>query len=271
MLKGYGNLVTNADGSFIAACENGKKIEISLEGLNARACKVESKSKNDIFFSEGIDGIFQEKYFFSAPLARIINSKLIMEKGLEINSEMLTLSSQGVGSFDKMGNITLEGPGTTINYLGSEMQAEKLIVEDENIFLYGDSFFENDFVSFSSKGPIYYWNYEENDVLSAKSLDSLTYFMNDKKPLSVKGKDFFMYLYGSYESLIRVSNFSLTLDNYLFFSEKVSIKKLEDSLHIRSIEGEMEIKNDKNSIYTKELILFNDSSWKAISGVRIVF
>jgi len=271
LIKGYGSVVADSDGSFFAVCENNKKIEVSFGDLNAKACKIESKNKNNIFFSEGIDGLFQERYFFSAPLARATNSNLVMEKGLSVSSDTLNFSTKGIASFDKTGVITLEGPDTKISYSGIRMHAQKLIIENENIFLYGDSFFENDLFSFSSEGPVYYWNYEEKDVLSAKNFDSFEYFFNEKEVLNIHGKDFLMYFYEADQSLLRVAEFSLTFNDYSFFSENVSIQKFEDFLHIRSMEGEVEIKNEKNSIYAKEIILFDDFSWKAINGVRVVF
>jgi len=271
LLKGYGSVVASPDGSFFVVCENDKKIEVSFGDLDAKACKIESKSNNNIFFPEGIEGLFQEKYFFSAPLAKATGSDLIMKEGLSVSSDALSFSTKGIASFDKKGLIVLEGPDTKINYSGSQMHTQKLVIENENIFLYGDSFFENDLFSFSSEGPIYYWTYEEKDVLSAKNFDSFEYSFNEKEVLDIKGKDFLMYFYKNDQLLLRVAEFSLVFNDYSFFSENVSVQKFEDFLHIRSIQGEMEIKNEKNSIYAKEIILFDDFSWKATNGVRVVF
>ncbi len=260
----------NPDGSFLVVCKAEKKIEVSFESFNGEVCRIESKNKDEILFSEGIDGIFQEKYSFSSPSARIFNSDLIMEKGLSVNSETFSFSSNSFGFFDKSGKITLNGEGTKVAYLESEIHTEKVVVEDGNFFLYGDSYYEDDVISFFSKGPIYFWDYKESDVLSAKNIESLKYFLEDKKVLNVDGSDFLIYFYED-EFSMRVSDFSLALDNYSLFSKKISIQRNDKSLKLHSIEGEIEIKNRENSIYTKDLILFDDLSWKAVNGVRVVF
>lgn len=269
LIKGYGNVSMAADGSFVASCENNSQIQIIRNDFEAQSCYVSSDGKGFFAFSEGLNGTYKDEYFFSAPEGSFLKSRMVMEKGVDVNASFFNFHSYGKAVFDKSGKITLEGPFEQASYLDYALNAEKIIIEDSNVFLYGSPSLKGDFFSFQSKAPLYHWNYESNDIVSSSDLEYFKYVFKDDV-LDIQGDDFFMYI-DDKNSFLRISGFTLYFKDLMVSSKNASVKIFENFFNISAIEGDLLIKSDDFSSYAKNIYVFSDLSWKADGGVRVVF
>lgn len=270
LIKGYGDVSINSDGSFVALCKNDKQIEVVGNNFKAQSCYFSSDGKGFFDFSKGLNGAYKDEYFFSAPQGKISNSNIVMDRGVDIRASFFNFQSYGQAVFDDFGKITLKGPFEEANYLNYALSAEKIIIENSNVFLYGSPSLKGESFTFKSKAPVYHWSYEFHDVISSSSLEHFNYMFKDNI-LDVQGDKFFMYLDDEENSFLRISEFSLSFKDLMISSKNASIKIFEDFFNISATEGELLIKSDDFSSYAKNIFVFSDLSWKADGGVKVVF
>ncbi|MBD61763.1 hypothetical protein CL645_05560 [bacterium] len=270
LIKGYGDVSMAANGSFVALCKNDSQIEIIGNNFKAQSCYVSSDGKGFFDFSKGLNGSYEDEYFFSAPQGTLSNSNMVMGKGVHVKASFFDFQSNGPAAFDHFGKITLKGPFEQANYLSYALDAEKIIIENSNVFLYGSPSLKGENFSFQSNAPVYHWSYEFHDVISSSDLEYFDYVFKDNI-LDVRGDKFFMYIDNQENSFLRISEFNLSFKDLMISSKNASIKIFEDFFNISATEGELLIKSDDFSSYAKNVFVFSDLSWKADGGVKVVF